>query len=155
VTNPRRKALEARWEVTETIMTTTQLSPFARAYVTAALWSTHDESTPQGGEPMDQNYSADDISPESLAIMAQEADAFALENAADLEAANIPEGETGCRAGFLFWLNRNGHGTGFWDEKTHRDPDSECAACDRLADAARKAGERWLYVGDDGKIYQS
>lgn len=52
------------------------------------------------------------------------------------------------RAGNDLWYTRNGHGTGFWD----RDEIEESAR-KRLADAARKMGERHLVRGDDGKFY--
>jgi hypothetical protein len=38
-------------------------------YIAAALWSTNDESTPSGGYPLDQNYSASDIHPSTLGQM--------------------------------------------------------------------------------------
>lgn len=134
--------------------TLTELDAFTRAYLHACLWSTHDDSTPQGGEPMDRNYTLEDFAPAAIERAAADCERFQRENAADLELANIQEsGDTESRAGFLFWLNRNGHGTGFWDEKTHRDPDSECAACNRLADASRAFGYCEAYVGDDGQIH--
>ena len=37
------------------------LSEFEYAYITTALCSTNDESTPQGGEPLDASYDADDF----------------------------------------------------------------------------------------------
>lgn len=134
--------------------TITSLDSFTRSYLGAILWSTHDESTPQGGDPMDQKYTLEDFAPAAVEAAAADCERFQRENAADLELANISDsGETPSRAGFLFALNRNGHGTGFWDEKTHRDPQAEQDACDRLADAARAFGEACAYVGDDGQIY--
>lgn len=133
--------------------TTTELSAFALAYVACALWSSNDESTPSGGEPFDANYSRDDIDPQTLVNMALEADAFALNNRADIDAAGLDDD----RAGHNFWLNRNGHGSGFWDEKMMSAGDSpeESAACESLSEASKKTGSRDLYLGDDGKIYQS
>ncbi len=134
--------------------TLNQLDSFTRSYLVAILWSTHDESTPQGGEPMDKNYTLEDFAPAAIEQAASDCERFQRENAADLIAANIQDsGDTPSRAGFLFALNRDGHGTGFWDEKTHRDPDSECAACNRLADAAKAFHEINAYVGDDGQIH--
>jgi hypothetical protein len=48
------------------------------------------------------------------------------------------------RAGHYFWLSRNGHGSGFFDENL-----------DALQDAAKAYSEFDLYVGDDGVIYAS
>ena len=52
-----------------------------------------------------------------------------------------PEAHAGCD----FWLNRNGYGAGFCDEK------GECF--EALDKATRQYKEVHLYVGDDGKIY--
>ena len=48
------------------ILTSINLDAFTRAYVECALWSSNDESTPAGGDPMDSNYSIQDIAPEAL-----------------------------------------------------------------------------------------
>lgn len=48
--------------------------------------------------------------------------------------------------GHSFWLNRNGHGTGFWD----RDAGD---AGDKLSDACDDYTSRDPYVGDDGYLY--
>lgn len=123
------------------------LSDFARAYVEAALWSSTDED----GNPLDDANGINDIAPDSLAVMVKEADEFARMNRADIDLACLSDS----RAGHCFWLDRCGRGSGFWDEKDHHSPDSEVSACNRLSDASRECGQRDLYVGDDGKIYQS
>jgi hypothetical protein len=51
------------------------------------------------------------------------------------------------KAGHNFWLTREGHGSGFWDE----DMDE---VGERLTELSEKFGEGGLYVGDDGKVYQ-
>ena len=113
------------------------------AYIECALWSTADESTPEGGEPLDQNYSASDLAPETLAEMASDCERFAKVNEAFI--GDAPE----YQVGHDLWLTRNGHGAGFWD----RDADLY-ANQDALTEAARAMGEIYLYVGDDGLIYQ-
>jgi len=45
-----------------------------------------------------------------------------------------------------FWLTRNGHGAGFWDNSSE--------SGDELTKIADKFSEVNLYVGDDGYIYQ-
>lgn len=115
---------------------------FTKAYIECALWSSHDESTPEGGEPMDQNYCADDLAPETLTAIEAECAAFQAENESDLS-PHEPE-----RGGIDFWLTRNGHGAGFWDGHW---PEPQAS---RLDAAAKAAGERDLYVGDDGLIHQ-
>jgi hypothetical protein len=116
------------------------IDTFTRAYLECALWSSTDESTPQGGEPMDQNYSVTDIAPDTLAAMVRDCQKFQQENADDIAFQ--------CdRAGHDFWLTRNGHGAGFWDG----DWPNEVGT--RLTEASKKYGEFNLYIGDDGLIY--
>ncbi len=122
---------------------------FTRAYLICALWSSNDESTPQGGEPFDSNYSVDDFAPEALKQAAKDCAKFQAENDADIVAAEL----TSERAGHCFWLNRNGHGSGFWDEYDHNAPDAIIAACPRLGVASDKFGNCDPYLGDDGQIY--
>ena len=42
------------------------IDKFTRAYLVAALWSSTDNSTPEGGEPLDSNYNIDDIAPSAI-----------------------------------------------------------------------------------------
>lgn len=115
---------------------------FTLAYIECALWSSMDNTNEQGGEPLDANYDIDDIDPETLASMVADCAAFQADNRADLDASTL----TDSRAGHDFWLNRNGHGSGFWDEG-----DDPCF--DRLSDAAEVWGTVDLYIGDDGKVH--
>jgi hypothetical protein len=117
------------------------LDTFTAAYIECALWSTMDESDDKGGEPLDKNYTVDDIDDSTLAEMAEDCRRFQEENYVDL-LANPPE-----EGGYDFWLTRNGHGCGFWDSDWQP---QELA--DRLTKAAKKFGEYSLYVTDDSKI---
>ena len=130
-----------------TVPASSVLSPFARAYLVCALWSSNDNATPSGGEPLDRNYHLSDLAPESLERAIADCAKFQEANAGDIGAAELDDD----RAGHCFWLNRNGHGSGFWDEYFGSDP--RRAACDRLSDASKAFGESDLYVGDDGKLY--
>jgi hypothetical protein len=112
---------------------------FLLAYITAALWSSNDESTSDGGEPLDRNYGPDDLASETLEKMKVDCDRFIAENA-----KNIAGDEE--QAGHDFWLTRCGHGSGFWDGDW---PD----AGERLTAACKSYPEVTLYVGDDGLIY--
>lgn len=118
------------------------LSKFVTAYLECALWSSHDNATPDGGEPMDANYSLDDIAPESLAAAIKDCENFQEANAADLALAGSDE-----QNGHDFWLTRNGHGAGFWDRGY---PDG---LGERLSKECKPYGSVDLYVGDDGKIH--
>ena len=62
------------------------LDTFTEAYLTCALWSTNDESTPQGGNPLDDNYCVQDIAPETIAAMAADCRAFQVEHGTDISA---------------------------------------------------------------------
>jgi hypothetical protein len=89
-------------------MTAIELDAFTRSYVETALWSSLDESNEQGGEPLDANYTIDDIAPETLNEMCAHCAEFQR-----LYGALFLGREA--RAGHDFWLTRNGHGAGFWD----------------------------------------
>lgn len=117
-----------------------KIKQFVAAYIEAALWSSNDESTPSGGVPLDKNYSAADLAPETLAQMQADCEKFIQENAGYLEERAAKYG------GHDFWLTRNGHGAGFWDG------DWSDRAGEHLTNAAKKFGEVNLYV-ENGKIY--
>jgi len=128
--------------------TNEDIADMTAAYIRAALWSTNDESDESGGEPLDANYSETDLTPKSRAKMAVDCAAFARDNAATFAAAMMANPAQGwAEAGHDFWLTRCGHGCGFWDGDW---PKAEGKA---LSEAARKAGNVDLTVGDDGKIY--
>ncbi len=131
-------------------MNTDNLSSFIRSYLACALWAENDESTPQGGEPFDANYGLEDFASDSIAKAIADCEAFQAKHAQDISLAGL----TDDRAGHCLWLNRNGHGSGFWDEYS-RDDSPEYLACQRLSDASKAIGSCDAYLGDDGKIYLS
>jgi hypothetical protein len=92
--------------------------------------------------PADDNYSVEDLAPETLERMAADCAKF-QEAHGELFTAEHYNGI----AGHDFWLTRNGHGAGFWDG------DWEEPIATRLTDASKAFGECNLYVGDDGKLY--
>jgi len=110
-----------------------RLDDFTRAYIECALWSTSDESTPEGGDPLDDNFSAGNLAPECLETIISDCNRFQEENATDIQ------GHAG-RAGHDFWLTRNGHGAGFWDGDWPED------IGERLTTASEAYEEVWLYV---------
>ena len=116
---------------------------FFGSYIDTALWSSNDNSTEQGGAPLDKNFGPGDIAPESMNFMRHEAKRFYDANWRDLSVRDNGQG------GHDFWLTRNRRGAGFWDGDW---PEPEAG---RLTAASKAFGEVDLYVGDDGKIYQS
>lgn len=124
------------------------MDDMTRGYLMCALWTGMDESDESGGQPLDVTYSLDDFSEEAVITAKEDCDKFRTENADDL--AGFPESPDGdsaeAFAGHNFWLTRNGHGTGFWDRGLGE-------AGDRLSESARKAGERYVYVGDDERLH--
>lgn len=89
-----------------------KLDAFTTAYIEAILFSENDESTPSGGEPLNKNYSAEDIAPEAMVKIKEDCEKFQKDNASILDP--LPQKEIR-RAGHDFWLTRNHHGAGFWD----------------------------------------
>ena len=127
------------------------LNDMVRGYMVCALWSsTVCDDDGNNCEPMDDNYSIDDIAPECAAAMRAVCEDFAKSNHVDLQEYCIRmrteewSGEE--RAGHDFWLTRNGHGAGFWDRGLG-------ALGDRLSAAAKVYSSVDLYPGDDGLIY--
>lgn len=152
------------------------MDEFTRQYLETALWS----SLAGDDEPMDKEYCLSDISPETVAQAQADCARFQRENEADL--AIFEEAFDEEMPGHCLWLNRNGHGTGFWDRDVSgvflfriRNPRiwrnrrlgnrkarpvdkkrvkaAAYALTDRLSNAATAMGEVNLYEGDDGKLY--
>lgn len=118
------------------------LDPFALAYVQCALWSSHDNADESGGCPLDDNYDESDVAEETLQRMIDDCRQFQDDNRADLAACGLSIE----RQGHDFWLNRNGHGSGFWDEGSE-------PVFRRLSEASKVWGTFDLYVGDDNQVH--
>jgi hypothetical protein len=115
------------------------IDAITRAYATGALWSSTDHA---GFGPLDENYTLDDIAPETMANMRRDCEDFATANAGTIETTGA-EAE---QVGHDFWLTRNGHGAGFWD-RGYGEPGEALSA------AARACGGVDLYPRDDGLIH--
>jgi len=113
-----------------------EFDTFFHHYLTAALWSSNDDKN----QPLDHNYSFEDIDKESYNKLKEEAKRF-FDETYDMISHNLKG------AGHDFWLTRNGHGAGFWDGDWHDD------IGDKLTEISKKYHEIDLYVGDDGKLY--
>jgi hypothetical protein len=117
-------------------------SEILKHYVICALWSSTDYADDSGGEPLDANYSRDDISPNTLADMLADIEAFTQSARSLLEKSGICDSQIG----HDFWLTRNGHGAGFWDRGLGEVGELLTAIC-------KPFGSVDLYVGDDGQLY--
>lgn len=115
---------------------------FLKAYLICALWS----STDDAGDPLDDNYSVDDVSEALRTSSTEECRDFFDANAELLAIALEKFAFGSSSAGNDFWLTRNGHGAGFWDRGLGD-------VGDRLSEASKVYGGVDLCVGDDGKIY--
>jgi hypothetical protein len=145
-----------------TVLRFEDMGEMEKQYVITALWSTNDESTPEGGEPFDQNYTPVDIDPQSLASMNADCQKFKAAVLADGEfcskaAIKIMAGGSTVEqwldtssVGHDFWLTQNHHGAGFFDGDYEWIYDG---AGDRLTEIAQKFGESDLCLGDDKKIH--
>lgn len=131
------------------------LECFTCHYITTALWASVDDS----GEPLD-NYDADDLAPETLERIKADCAAFYAANAAHIHCDGAPQARDfdstasesereAAQAGHDFWLNRCGHGAGFWDGGWPE------PAASTLDSASKAAGNVDLYIGDDGRIYMA
>ena len=132
-------------------MTDIDIEAVVQAYAEAALFTGMDESDDNGGEPLDQNYSVEDITEESLENMHKDVREFVRENRETIESAlsnpHYPKLDES-QLGHDYWMTRNGHGVGFWE--TPEDwPEVEGQA---LYEACKHT-EAYLFVGDDGKLH--
>ena len=128
-----------------------QLDAFTHAYIVCALWSSTDNSTPAGGDPLDQNYAITDIAPEALERIKADCGQFQQAHADLLAQAYsryaVTDGSSPEEyAGHDFWLTRNGHGAGFWDRGLDE-------VGEQLTTAAHSMGGSDIYPGDDGNLY--
>jgi hypothetical protein len=119
-------------------------------------WDTeYDEDEPSGdeevggGEPLDKEYTVEDICPDTLRKMFIDCQHFQQNYGRFYERG----GWTDAEAGHDFWLTRNGHGTGFWD-RGYKDERKEEFG-ELLTKAAKSYGPFDLYLGNgpyDGMI---
>lgn len=123
---------------------------FFSAYIACALWSTTNEEVYQDGSGPDESlsvkYDEGNLASVSYQDARDDCHRFMEDNKNALREATCKVGYSYAAAGHDFWLTRNGHGAGFWDRGLGE-------VGERLSEAARKEGEVYLYIGDDGKLY--
>ena len=103
-------------------------------YLECAIWA----SCAEDGTPMDEG--AAELAPETVADMRRECAEFCA------AAGDLVADWNASQVGHDLWLTRNHHGAGFWDRGK--------STGDALTAMAHACGERSLYTGDDGLIYQ-
>lgn len=118
-----------------------ELDEFTVAYITAALWSTNDESDESGGIPLDNRFKITDINLDRLTEMVEDCRKFQADNMDNILTWNDGRTSPLKQAGHDFWFTRNGHGVGFW-ECEWGDPGQE------LDKAAKVAGEAYFGIED-------
>ncbi len=111
------------------------LMPDEAQMLGTALWS----STDDAGNPLDDERTAHDIHPSTMAAMLADYRHFK-----DTSGYNLDQTSDGHH----FWLSRNGHGTGFLDADDWSPEQRE-----EMHQHAQRQGEYNLYVGDDGDIH--
>jgi hypothetical protein len=135
------------------------MNPSLRQLAYTLLWSETDNADESGGEPLDANYTPEDIDTDSLRELSKRFQSFVAE-AEQLIAqkvgndwSSIDDFYTGPGNGEYqtehhFILTANGHGCGFWETSDWPEEVGEI-----LTALAKKHSEIHADVGDDGKIY--
>lgn len=129
---------------------------FVRGYVEAMLFSSSDESNEAGGDPLNKNYTIDDVDPTAMDRIISDCRSF-LHSAGPwlthdrYKGAMV--GSLEAHAGHDFWLTRVGHGSGFWDGDWEGEAHGHFDG--PLTKRAKDMGHLDPYIGDDGKIHLS
>jgi hypothetical protein len=125
------------------VPTMADLDEFTTQYLATAFWTDEErlkeEAEENGLDPGEHDF---EWSPEALMDAQEDCNSFREQFQELLDQAGDDE-----QNAHDFWLTRNGHGAGFWDRGY---PDE---IGDALAEASRKFGEKYTYLGDDGLIY--
>lgn len=118
------------------------INKFLQGYIGAALWSTTDSRDEEGDDTYTLEDEFDSVSDACKAAMLSDCEAFVKEQNTNLHWFKAKAGCDDWRLGFLFWLNREGHGSGFWDELPHR---INCNVGDVLSAACKPWGSFPIY----------
>jgi hypothetical protein len=124
-------------------------SDFVKQYIQTALWSSTTGLEPSGGDPLDKQYTVDDIDHKTLIRMAKDAKDFQDKYGELYEKGGWDDEQ----AAHDFWLDRNGHGAGFKDRGYEYDAEE---IGEELSKAAKSYGPYDLYLGDgayDGILF--
>ena len=109
-----------------------------KGMLAAALWTLTDEE----GNPAGDLVSIGAFDPRTRAQLRGDLHAFVMSNVDDIAESGLGSEQVG----YDFWMDRNGHGVGFWDRGL-----GEVGI--RLSRACEWFGEVHLELGDDGIVY--
>lgn len=115
------------------------IDSMTRGYLETAIWS----STTEDGEPLEDYCGVNSLSPEAIAQAIEDCVSFLSQVREEGIDESVMDYE---QWGHDFWLTRNRHGAGFWDRGF-----GEVGR--KLTEMCHQYGERYLYVGDDDKVY--
>jgi len=135
------------------------MNPSLRQLAITLLWSENDNADESGGEPLDANYTPEDIDTDSLQELSKRFQSFFLDDEtattekvgsdwSSIDDFYTGSGNSDYQTEHDFILTANGHGAGFWEKSDW--PEEVGSILDKLA---RKYGEIHADVGDDGNIY--
>ncbi len=120
---------------------------FVTSYIKTAFWSTDGDD----GMPLEDSYEFADLAPETMLDVVRDCASFLLINRNDIlgyQGGRASPRDAIEKAGHNFWLTRNGHGTGFWDD------DYPDVIRDRLSKEAQAWGDVF-WTEHEGEIVQS
>lgn len=108
-----------------------------KQYLITALFSSLDHED----NPLDDNYSVEDIDSASVEQAEQDWKLFLDKSGSLLDGLDLSS------VAHDFWLTRHGHGAGFWDG------DYEEEVGEKLTDISKTFSELNIEVGENGKLY--
>jgi hypothetical protein len=126
------------------------LKKMVMSYLEAALWSSTDNTADNGGSPLDKHYNFDHF--DDASIQKAIADCKAFQEKAEALLGDDDKQFDQELLGHNFWLNRNGHGSGFWDSEDVYGKD----LAKKLSDLATSFGscDAVIYWGKDDAVIQ-
>lgn len=125
------------------------IDKFLAGYIGCALWSTTDCRDADGNDTYSLDDEFDDVSEACRAAMRSDCDDFISSQRQNLMWFKARTDADDWRLGFLFWLNREGHGSGFWDETNGG------AAGEKLSEASTPYGSFDLFGDFDMGVVRS
>ena len=127
---------------------TINIETFLQGYIGAALWSTTDSRDEEGNDTYNLDDEFSDVSEACKAAMISDCTDFVEANRAALEAFKEITGRLDDYLGHDFWLNRERHGTGFWDRGAGD-------LGDKLSDACKSYGGFDLFGDFEAGVVRS